>query len=458
MPKNTKSRTGLAFVPVILIVLAVIAVGVFFYLDTKDSTSLNNSDKQIADCSISGQSGSSQLNNKQRKTAFINISSESDRSDYLGEVIARVLSTEPFIVEVKDIKPFPPSGYGDFGINKELFLDDSEKNHILTLKFGDVISAKLYGFIYYPPVEPAYGKALMEVKKITGNADHFNTSPTSPFGNKSGILVRYVPKSTFGNEALIIFNDGGVYYQDNNNNLIKNRSINKQTLNELLSEFAKSNFDSIPSDFSGRASLSLICNRYQEVSLNDNNLPKIKNISSYLDKIITNIRDESTYKLTYQEKLKVKKWEYSSFAPLGPSDIDSRIISSEEVISWLSLVKAKPPENLTSEIGDTLYIENEKIYEVQPSCIYALSKFKGMPLGDACSPERRGSYAKNWRYKVWPQGLGVALKDISLSGVILAKAEYLAHKDFYNSLLRWESNLFFLEGDYIYRQLQVSLE
>lgn len=456
MPKNIKNQRGLALVPAVLIILAV-TIGVVFYLGNKNSISLNNSDKQIVDCSISGQSGSNQISSEQRKIAFINISSELDRSDYLGEVIARVLNIEPFVVEVKDIKPFSPSIYGDFGINKEFFLDSSEKNYILTLKFGDVISAKLYGFVY-PAEELAYGRALVKVKKITGNLDLFNTSPAGPFGNKSGILIRYVPKSTFGNESLIIFNDGGIYYQDDNNNLIRNQSIDKQTANELLTEFTKSNFDNIPSDFSGRSSLSLICNRYQEISLNDSNLPPTKNISSRLDEIISTIRDEATYKLTYQEKFKVKKWEYSSFAPLGPSDIDSRGINSEEVISWLSLVKAKPPENLTIEIGSTLYLENGGIYEVQPSCISALSKFKGLPSG-ACSYERRGSYVKeNWHYKVWPQELGIALKDTSPSGTILDKTEYLAHKDFYNSLLRWKSNLFFLEDDYIYRRLWVSLE
>ena len=61
-------------------------------------------------------------------------------------------------------------------------------------------------------------------------------------------------------------------------------------------------------------------------------------------------------------------------------------------------------------------------------------------------------------YKIWPQELSVRLKDVPAGGTKIQEEEYSAHKDFYDTLLTWNDNLLFLEGDYLYQRLWVSLE
>jgi len=450
--KPMNSKIIIISVLVGLVVLVATGYGFYRYSQSAKNVALPPGNEQVSatktGCSLSGQTTEGKILGG-IETKFINLPSDAEKG---GEVIARVLNTNPFIVEVLDSKPYPSYVFDGLGIQEGLFVSQSEKDKIQSLKFNDIISGNLYGFTY-ASVELAFGTAIKDIKKIDGQINYFSGSP-NPFANRSGTLIRYTPTTTNSNGFILIFNDRKVFYRDNNNNIFADKQLTEKELEDLLQLFSQTKFNNIASDFSVSRyspSLSLICNRYQPISL-DKNSSDIKPITDKLDSIIDSYRSEATRKLTYNKKYIIKNWEYESIVPL---DEANKITFRQENKARLS--QMKPSESLKKEVDEfnTYYRYKGKIYSVYfGSCVDGSAGTWGC-FG---AEELRTEVSGGKHYKTWPQELSVKLKDVSTSGTKIPKDEYLAHKDFYDTLLTWQDNLLFLEGDYLYQRLWVSLE
>lgn len=289
-PENfSEPKKRMNYKIIIISVLVLVATGYVFYKysqSDKDAALPPGNKEQTSatktDCSLSGQMAQGKILGR-TETKFTNLPSDAEKG---GKIIARVLNAEPFIVEVIDSKPHPSYVFDGLGIQEGLFVSQSEKDKIQSLKFNDIISGNLYGFTY-ASVELAFGTAIKDIKKIDGQIDYFNGSPNL-FANRSGTLIRYTPTTTNSNGFVLIFNDRKVFYRDNNNNIFTDKQLTEKELDDLLKLFSQTKFNDISSDFSVSRyfpSLSLICNRYQPISLNQNE-SNLKLITNKLDSII----------------------------------------------------------------------------------------------------------------------------------------------------------------------------
>lgn len=450
--KRMSSKIIIISVLVGLVVLAATGYGFYRYLKSAKKTALSPGNERVSttktSCSLSGQKTEGKVLGG-TETKFTNLPSDAEKG---GEVIARVLNTDPFIVEVLDSKPYPSHVFDGLGIQEGLFVSQSEKDKIQSLKFNDIISANLYGFTY-ASVELAFGTVLKDIKKIEGQVNYFTSAP-NPFANQNGTLIRYTPTTTNSNGFILIFNDRRVFYRDNNNNVFTDKQLTELELDDLLKLFSQAEFNNIGSDFSVSRyspSLSLICNRYQPISL-DKNTSQIKSITDKLDSIINSYQSQAIQKLTYNKRYAIKDWEHVSIVPL---DEANKTTFRQENKARLSQIK--PSESLKKEAEDfnTYYRYKGKIYSVYfGSCVDGSAGTWGCFGAEELKTEVSGG----GRYKIWPSELSVQLKNVSANGAVIPKEDYLAHKDFYDTLLTWNDNLLFLEGDYLYQRLWVSLE
>jgi hypothetical protein len=206
-----------------------------------------------------------------------------------GQIIARVLSVKPFVVEVLDMEPLPSYSFDHLGIDEDLFISQSEAVTLQSLQFGDIISGDIYEFIY-ASYELAIGKAIKDINKLEKPIRYFNDS-INAFANRSGTLIRYVPVTTNSNEFLLIFNDRKMYYRNNSNITYSDKELTEAQFQDLLKLFSSTNFDAKRSDFSVsryQPSVSLACERYQPVSL-ERSSSQLRIITESLDSIIKNI-------------------------------------------------------------------------------------------------------------------------------------------------------------------------
>ena len=452
-------RNKLVLILFVAAILIVVAVGVYVLLFMKqknstlvDRNALTNSSNQgttLTGCSLTGQSATG-IATTIVQTKFTNSTEPVDTySDKTQEIVARVLNTSPFVVEVFDMQNQTNDVIGSLGIQEGMFVDTGEKDKLSQLKFNDIITANLYGFTY-ASVELAFGTAIKDIQKID-NPNYFN-SP-NVFANRSGTLLRYTPSNTNSNGFLLVFNDGKVFYRDNNNNTFTDKTLSASELNDILKQFAVVNFDKLSTDFETSLyspMLVLACNRYQKIPLTGN-LSNVQPIIAELDKVIDSYRSNAKYSISYNKKYVIKDWQYSSIVQLDQANNISFRQQNKDKLS-----KIKPSPGFYKEVQDfnTFYRYGGKLYGV-----YFGSCVDGTAGTWACfgAEELTSQTTGGRRYNIWPSELSVKLKDISPSGADIPIEEYKAHKDFYDKLLTWDDNLLFLDGDMLYQRLSVSL-
>lgn len=453
-PFNSKRILIAAFILVLLVVTSVSAYlvlgGKRTNLTFRQPTSTLNQNANLDGCSLTGQSATgSPL--KVVETKFTNSAQPIDiSSDSNQQIIARVLNTSPFVLEILDMKTQPGHVFDSLGLQEGMFVDVGEKSRLSQLKFNDLITGDLYGFTY-ASVELAMGTAIKNIQKVD-EATYFNTSPNS-FANRSGTLIRYAPANTNSNGFLLIFNDGKVFYRDNNNNIFTDKTLTNSELDNILKQFSLVSFDKIPTDYEASLyspSLVLVCNRYQKVNLKEE-VSNLNPVLHSLDAVIQSYQANAKYTLTYDKKFTIKDWQYVSIVPLDQANNISFRQQNKERLS-----KMKPSAELSKEVEDfnTYYRYDGKLYGVYfGSCVDGSAGTWGCFGAEELKNQNQGGR----RYNIWPTELSTKLKDVSRSGTDISKEEYQNHKDFYDKLLTWDDNLLFLEGDFLYKRLSLSL-
>jgi hypothetical protein len=452
--KSQKKILPAIVVVVFLISMCSLALYAYQYLKPEYLSSTNLNEAELLTQQEAGQNGCA-VSNQSATGSVINLIETRYTNDlqaidlYTDEsqkITARVLNESPFIIEIYETGS---SDYifDDYGIQENMFVDFSEKNSLSLLKFNDIITADLYKFTY-ASTELAIGTAIKNIKKV----DKIDGISENPFANRSGTLIRYRPSNTNSNGILLIFNDGRVFYRDSNNNIFTDKTLTKMEIDQVLKSFSSVNFDNIATDYNVslyEPSLLLVCNRYQKIQVKG--AANLDPVIAELDKIIESYRSSAEYTLEYDKKYLIKDWQYSSIVPLNQANVTTFRQQNRERLSQIN-----PSAELLKEVEEltTYYRDESKFYGV-----YFGSCVDGTTGSWACfgANELKTKNPGSRYYDIWPTKLSIKLKDVPREGISISSEEYNAHKDFYDRLLAGNSNLLFLEGDYLYQRLSVSL-
>lgn len=364
------------------------------------------------------------------------------RSDW--RVIARVLSTDPFIVEIiKD----PTRGilYDPRPVIRNIKHVPEE---ISQLGYGDVISASVYAY-QYAAEEMGFGTGFRNIRKL-------NEQTKSRYARK-GFLFHYARVTNSPNSYLTIYRDATVLCHDTPGNYFTNKVLSNRELKRLLSEFTAAGINRLPSetnlkDFSPALISSV--GRCQQLNIT-NPSPNLKRFLSRLDSLIERYINSATYRISYYRRFVIKDWPYESILPLD--EITDTFGDAYRYKHRDRLSRIKPPASLIEETSETckdycvLYRYKNKVYGVN----LLASCSDGTAGTWACFRVVQLSFGKidnttNWGYVDWPSELGLRLEDVPKAGLDIPAGEYRKHREFYTRLL-YGSRFMYKDGNYIYQ-------
>ncbi|HEU5330230.1 MAG TPA: hypothetical protein VFU78_19225 [Thermomicrobiales bacterium] len=364
-----------------------------------------------------------------------------------ARIIARVLHGDPLIIEVFEERPRWSDNEMTFGVRSQLFVVRSEAPKLATLRFGELITARLYRF-EYDAGELALGEAITDIAPVVG-AVQYADPPAPPFNNRSGTLIKYVPLPTNTSGYLLIFNDGHTIYRDRYGDSCPDMQLDRHALDALRAVFAQARFNDLASDYTVSdydSSLLLIADRYQAVRLTAD-LRAVEPVTAALDTLIANCRSRATSTITYMARLTVRDWAYASL--ITPDSVYNTRLSPDRKAA---LAQVTPTPEFREELQHSVYRYKGKLY--------------GVGFG-SCSDGTAGTWgcfdAVEYvfgahgprRYWLWPQNLGIHLWDVPPGGLDLPAAEYPAHQSFYDTLFASEDSVYYLEGEFLYQRVIV---
>lgn len=361
-----------------------------------------------------------------------------------SSVIARVLSTDPFLIELIEE---PGSGvvYNPRPVIRNIKHVPEE---ISQLRYGDVISANTY-FYTYDAGELAIGTGFRNVRKLSDHAK-------SKYDRK-GFLFHYLRVTNNPNSYLTIYRDGTVLAHDTPGNYITNKVLSNRELEKLISEFTSSNIDRLPSESKLRdtdPTLISSVGKFQQLALTEPS-PNLKRFLARLDSLIQRYIDSATYRLSYYRRFLIKDWPYES------------IIALDEITDTFGTAYRYKHQDRLSQIKPSASLMRETAETCVDSCVLYRHKNKlyGVNLLDGCSDGTAGTWAcfrvvqisfgkidekTNWGYIDWPVQLGLKLSDVPKDGLDIPAGEYMKHREFYTRLLSG-SRFMYKSGDYIYQ-------
>lgn len=361
-------------------------------------------------------------------------------------IIARVLSTDPFIIEtVED----PTSGSSEFYNPRPISRNIKHSpDEIKELRYGDIISASVYSHLY-DAGELALGTGIRNIRKLDEQAK-------SKY-NKKGFLIYYARLTNSPNSYLTIYRDGTVLCHDTPGNFITNRVLSNGELKKLISEFAAEGIDHLPSETKLKdydpALISSI-GKYQQLDLT-NLPPNLKRFLARLDSLVEGYINDATYRISYYRRFVIKDWPYENIIALD--EITDTFGTAYRYKHQVRLSQIKPSTSLMEEAVETckdscvLYQYKNKLYAFYLS----VSCTDGTTGTWACFRATELSFGKidsetNWGYIDWPTDLGLRLSTVSNDGLDIPADEYRKHSAFYKPLLIG-SRFMYREGNYIYQ-------
>ena len=222
-------------------------------------------------------------------------------------IIARVLSTDPFIFETLED---PTNGrsalYTPRPISGNIKHSPDEIKH---LRYGDIISATVYSYLTAGR-ELGIGTGITNVRRLDQQAK-------SEY-SKTGFLIYYLRLTNNPNSYLTIYRDGTVLCHDTPGNYITNKVLSKGELRKLVVEFAAEGIDDLPSESTLKETdptLISSIGRYQQLDLT-NPSPNLKRFLARLDTLIEGYISEATYRISYYRRFLIKDWPYANIIAL----------------------------------------------------------------------------------------------------------------------------------------------
>lgn len=384
-----------------------------------------------------------------------------------GTIIARVLSTSPFIVEVYDIDPFPGYVFDWLGIQDGYALAKDEVTRVEALQFGDLIKADFFQYLY-DAGELAIGTGLTDVQKIDGTPTYFKEDVRSePFVNRSGTLIRYIAQD---GRRLILFNDGRMYYRSIlESSVISRQSLSKDEMDALLTVFGDSGFDKLGGEnlYMSNPSVTLLCSRFQQVPIAGNET-SLKPVLDVVETIVAELEMQFEYKISYEERkeITIRPWPFEEVAIGALSGLHDEALAhyratgrvDEDHIVYTELHQEfldQVPKRLPPVTSLVYFTENGKLYSVSlgeclpdaPVCkentfyVLAAREIKE-PAGDVLGPG----------IKLWPKTSPLDLSKIPPGGMVLDTAEYEAIRIFYDLAT---GDKWFIQNGYLFEQVKI---
>ena len=358
-----------------------------------------------------------------------------------SRVIARVLSTDPFIIELIEE---PASGliYNPRPVVRNIKHVPEE---VSQLRYGDVISASTYIY-HYDAGELAIGTGFRNVRKLS-KAKY----------DRKGFLFHYLRVTNNPNSYLTIYRDGTVLSHDTPGNYITNKVLSDRELKKLISEFKADKLDRLPSETNLKdtdPALISSLGKYQQLDLTKPS-PNLKRFLDRLDALIQRYVDSATYRISYYRRFLIKDWPYES------------IIALDEITDTFGTAYRYKHQDRLSQIKPSASLMQETAENCIDGCVLFRHKNKlyGVNLLEACTDGTSGTWAcfrihqlsfgkidekTYWGYINWPTEPGLRLIDVPKDGLDIPASEYKKHREFYTRLLSG-SRFMYKEGDYVYQ-------
>lgn len=182
------------------------------------------------------------------------------------QVIARVLSPSPLIIEVLDTEPWGNYEPDNCGIRVIRSIDAKLRASVANLSYNELIKAKLF---FAGDLE-SLKVVLGDVEVISGVPIYFHAQAGKDFcANRTGRLIVY--HGPIG-DLVTVYNDGGIYYRNSLFHGFSQQRLSTEELSELLKAFGRSHFEQLATtlpatDKPEKSTLRLICSRFQDVSV-----------------------------------------------------------------------------------------------------------------------------------------------------------------------------------------------
>ena len=432
-------------------------------------------------------------------------------------VIARVLQPAPLILDVFDsrvqtldrnMRPVvaTPSRAADDSlpcvVDPHQPVDLASKPVVSALRFNDIVTADV--MLNRNPRMPdallGATPTLTNVRKAAASVPLFHTGQVKPgCANRSGRLVEYLGPED--GELTIVYNDGGLYHRNGAYLTFTRERLSPTELSDLLHAFRDANFDAMPTTFpqkqsANRPSLALIAARYQRVALRDGDArlaPLLERIDALADRATSHAH--YVLKSAPGVPIVVRPWANADVDLARLVDTGIRL-SDAAPDAWrrpvpADLLASLPAEDVTPDDFDR--DPNRLVYFLQAGRLYRVAKpfyctgarpctFRSLnpaevaePAFGNCEPGTTNCQTSIYpggrrEYtlsdssvtaisgRLWPQSMGVKLRDVPPNGLTFSADEYKGHQAVYFPIMK--SRQFgpnYIEDGILYAHVRVCL-
>jgi len=429
-----------------------------------------------------------------------------------SNVIARVLQPAPLLLEVLDSRTqtldrnmrVVETGADDSSscvVDPDQTVDLASKAVVSALRLNDIITADVILNGNPRRADALFGATptLINVRKATAPVRVFPTGHVAPeCANRSGRLVEYLGPPEDG-ELTIVYNDGVIYHRNAAYVTFTRERLSPTELSDLLHAFRDANFDAMPTTFpqkqsANRASLALIAARYQRVALGEGDA----RLAPLLERIAA-LADRATSHAHYL--LKSDPGAPIVVTPWAHVDVDlARLVDTRNRLSaaapeaWRRPVPADLLASLPAERNQWGYGDsgpNRLVYFSQAGRLYRVARpfscadargcvFRELNATEVSEsafgtcepgttncltmvyPDGRREYTRSLAAAsgllLWPQSMGVKLRDVPPSGLTFSTDEYNRHKAIYSPSMKFRrSGPNYIEDGILYAHVRVCL-
>jgi hypothetical protein len=431
-------------------------------------------------------------------------------------VIARVLQPAPLMLEVLDswtqtldrnmrVVETGARAADDSSfcvVDPDQTVDLASKAVVSALRLNDIVTADVILNRNARRANAMFGATptLINVRKAKAPVRVFHTGHVEPeCANRSGRLVEYLGPED--GELTIVYNDGVIYHRNAAYLTFTRERLSRTEVSDLLHAFRDANFDAMPTTFpqkqsANRPSLALIAARYQRVALGDGDArlaPLLKRIDALADRATSHAH--YLLKSAPGAPIVVTPWAHADVDLARLVDTRTRL-SDAAPEAWRRPVPADLLASLPAERNEWGYGDsdpNRSVYFSQAGRLYRVARpfscadargcvFRELntaevaePAFGTCEPgttncqtivypdgrrehTRRDPSLTAASGLLWPQSMGVKLRDVPPSGLTFSTDEYNRHKAIYFPLMKLRrSGPSYIEDGILYAHVRVCL-
>jgi hypothetical protein len=184
-------------------------------------------------------------------------------------------------------------------------IDAKLKSSAANLEYNKIIKARMF---YSGRDFGSLKVVLSDVKIIQGSPVYFHPEAGKEIcANRTGVLILYRGR---GAQLVIVHNDGSLYYRGVMSKSFHRQKLTSEELEELLTLFAKTNFDVLPGsippmDKPEEPSISLICSRFQDVPVGVHEAA-LAPLIARLEQLKAKAMTQTYYLLTYKDEREIR--------------------------------------------------------------------------------------------------------------------------------------------------------